>query len=182
MPETERRISDLELVRQAIEMPGELSPAYTYFRELSYGNQAYLYMQGAREIVGKFIDWPKVGRHVIAKSKAYEIIRPVFRKVGRLALEGAGVEEPVEPEEPEQVLTGFVPSRCMFTLRQTEGEEVPPPKIPSWDMVRAMGKLGLRQVEFDSTNGNLQGYSRGLEFAISPIVFNYWKTLFHEWA
>jgi hypothetical protein len=173
MPETSSRISDLELVRQAVEMPGQMGPQYTYFRELSLGNQAYLYMQGAREIVGKYIDWPKVGRHVIAKSRAYEIIRPWFRKIAA----------EVDGEEAEaELLGGFVPSRCMFILSQTEGEPLPPIQIPKWDMVLAMDKLGLREVEFDSMNGNLQGYSRGLEFAISPIARDRRKTMFHEWA
>jgi len=31
-------------------------------------------------------------------------------------------------------------------------------------------------------NGNLQGYSRGLEFAISPIARDRRKTMFHEWG
>src|SRR5262249_21205666 len=98
MPETSPRISDVELVRQAVEMPGQMGPQYSYFRELSFGNQAYLYMQGAREIVGKFIDWKKFGRHVIAGSRAFEIIRPVFYR-----------RETEDPDEPD-VLRGFVPT------------------------------------------------------------------------
>jgi len=47
-------------------------------------------------------------------------------------------------------------------------------------MARALGKLGIHQVEYDETNGNLQGYSRGLEFAISPIAANRIKTTFHK--
>lgn len=171
MPE-QTRVSDLELVRQAVEMPGQMGPQYTYFRELSFGNQAYLWMQGAREIVGKYIDWPKVGRHVIAGSKAYEIIRPVFRKIATIDVEGQEVEE--------ELLTGFVPSRCMFTLSQTDGPEVPPIQVPKWDMALALGKLGIHEVEFDSANGNLQGFSRGLEYAVSPIAHNRLKTIFHE--
>lgn len=50
MPETKPRVSDLELVRQAVEMPGEMSPAYTRFRDLTIGNQALLWMQVAREL------------------------------------------------------------------------------------------------------------------------------------
>ena len=162
------RISDLELVRQAVEMPGQMGPQYNYFRELSFGNQAYLYYQGAREIVGKFIDWKKVGRHVIAGSKAFEIIRPIFYKR--------------ETEDEEEVLRGFTGSRCMFTLSQTDGEAVPPIVIPKWDKVLAMGKLALHEVEFDSMSGNTQGFSRGLEYAVSPIAANPAKTMFHEWG
>lgn len=164
----ESRVSDVELVRQALEMPGEMGPQYSYFYTYSVGNMAYLWMQGAREIAGKYRDWPKVGRHVIAGRKAYEIIRPTFRTV----LNEAG--------EEEEVFTGFVGSRCIFTLGQTEGEQLPPIQTPRWELIGALGRFGISQVEFDSLDGNLQGYSRGLEFAISPIAANRLKTTFHE--
>lgn len=80
-------------------------------------------------------------------SKAYEIVRPIFYK------------RETQNENEVEVLRGFTPVRCKFTLSQTAGEEVPPIQIPKWDMVLAKSKLGLRQVEFDSTNGNLQGFS-----------------------
>lgn len=68
-------------------MDGSLGPQYSYFRDFSPGNMAYLWMQGAREIVGKQIDWTKVGRHVIKSGRAYEIIRPIFRRVVTLETE-----------------------------------------------------------------------------------------------
>jgi len=80
-------------------------------------------------------------------SKAYEIVRPISYK------------RETQNENEVEVLRGFTPVRCKFTLSQTAGEEVPPIQIPKWDMVLAKSKLGLRQVEFDSTNGNLQGFS-----------------------
>ena len=43
-----------------------------------------------------------------------------------------------------------------------------------------LGKLGMRMVEFDSQNGNLQGYSRGVEIAVSPIAARPDKTALHE--
>lgn len=103
-------------------------------------------------------------------NKAYEIIRLIFYK------------REIQNEDEVEVLRGFTHVPCKFTLSQTAGEEVPPIQIPKWDMVLALSKLGMRQVEFDSSNGNLQGISRGLEFAVSPIAFNRWKTNFHEWG
>ena len=87
-------------------------------------------------------------------NKAYEIIRPISH------------ERETQNEDEVEVLRGVKPGRCKFTLSQTASEEVQPIQIPKWDMILAMGKLGMRQVEFDSTNGNLQGFSRGLEFAV----------------
>ena len=38
----------------------------------------------------------------------------------------------------------------------------------------------MREVPFDQVNGNLQGWSRGVEFAINPLAANRNKTVFHE--
>lgn len=162
------KISDRELVRQAYEMPGEMGPQYSYFYPYSLGNQAYLWMQGAREIIGKYRDWLNVGRHVLSGGKAYEIFRPNLIKV----TSDEGLEE--------EVLAGWLRSRCIFTLSQTEGEALPPIQMPRWDLANALGKLGVREVPFTSTDGNLQGYAVGLEFAVSPIAHNRLKTVFHE--
>jgi hypothetical protein len=40
--------------------------------------------------------------------------------------------------------------------------------------------LGIREAYFNSPDGNLQGYSRGLEFAVNPMAVNPSKTTFHE--
>jgi hypothetical protein len=93
-----------------------IGPQYSYFdTNYSFGNMAYLYYQGAREIIGKYSDWKNVGRWVLKGSRAYEIIRPVFRQIVSL-----------ETGEEEHALSGFVPSRCIFTLSQTGGPELPP--------------------------------------------------------
>jgi hypothetical protein len=51
---------------------------------------------------------------------------------------------------------------------------------PGWDLTTALGKPGIREVPFDNANGNLQGWSHGVEFAINPIAVNRTKTTFHE--
>jgi hypothetical protein len=43
-----------------------------------------------------------------------------------------------------------------------------------------LGRLGMRQVEYQSSSGNMQGYSHGVELAVSPIAANPLKTLIHE--
>ena len=80
MADTTPRVSDRELVKQAYEMPGEMAAHYSYFSyfySYSLNNQAYLWMQGARDIIGKYRDWPKVHRHVVAGGKDYEISAPI---------------------------------------------------------------------------------------------------------
>lgn len=70
----------------------------------------------------------------------------------------------------------------MFTLSQTDGPEIPPIRVPKWDMAMAMGKLGLHEGEYEGLDGNRQGYSQGLAYAVSPIAANRLKTTTHEWA
>lgn len=172
MPTTPNHQIDFsQLLDEALEQPGEIAPYYSYFHPYSFTNMAYLYAQGAREIVGTYKAWQTVGRHVVRGNEAYEIIRPII------------VERPVEGDEDgktEPVLIGFKPVRCIFTLSQTEGEPLPPKETPGWSVVHALGNLGIRQVEFRSLDGNLQGYSRGVDIAVSPIAANPFKTTIHE--
>ena len=77
-------------------------------------------------------------------STAYENMRSFF--YGR----------ETQNEDEVEVLRGIKPVRYMSTLSQTASEEVPPLQIPKWDMARAMSRLRMRHVEFDSTNETLQ--------------------------
>ena len=56
------------------------------------------------------------------------------------------------------------------------------PEIPAWSKERALAALGIQEVPFVETNGNVQGYARKREIAISPIAAMPHKTLFHELA
>jgi hypothetical protein len=70
-----------------------------------------------------------------------------------------------------------------FVLAQTEGDAVPAQmQIPSWDKVRALDTLGVREVPFTHTDGNVQGYARGRTVAVSPLAQLPAKTLLHELA
>jgi hypothetical protein len=53
---------------------------------------------------------------------------------------------------------------------QTDGEPVPMPEIPEWDKGRALVALGIEQIPFAHTNGNVQGYAKKPQVAISPLA------------
>jgi hypothetical protein len=135
-------------------------------------------MQGIHEPVASASRWKQLGREVTNWKERKEVIVPQFAK-----------EPPPEPPEGESIeekrervarLIGFKVVRAVFPLSATDGPELPPQPIPGWDLETALSKLGIREVPFDSTNGNLQGYSHGLEFAINPIAVNRNKTVMHE--
>jgi hypothetical protein len=129
-----------------------------------------LKMQGVEEPVGSYKTWPKVKRHVKRNERAHEILHPVIVQVEN------------EAGEKEPRVVGFKYVSLVFSLSQTEGEALPPKPIPGWDLATALDKLGIREVPFESTDGNTHGYSDGVEIAISPIAANPNKTRFHEIA
>jgi len=141
---------------------------YNRFYEYSFLNQMFLRMQGVYEPVATMKRWNALGRTVLGGSRAKEIIVPIFAR------------KPKEDEGEEAAIIGFKAVRRIFTLSQTDGQELPPVQVPEWDVDTALAKLGIRQVPFTALSGNVQGYSRGHDIAISPIAVHPAKTRFHE--
>jgi N-terminal domain of anti-restriction factor ArdC len=167
-PSEQRNIDWGKVIETALTAPGDMHGVYDRFYSYSFLNQIYLLMQGAREPVATYKRWSAIGRQVVKGAKAKEIIRPIFAKR----------EEKDNGEEPS--LIGFKPVKCIFTLSETEGEELPPVQLPEWDVDTALEKLGIRQVPFTALSGNVQGYSRGHDVSINPVAVNPAKTLIHE--
>ena len=84
--------------------------------------------------------------------------------------------------EDELYITAFVWKPRWFVLAQTEGEPVSMPEIPEWNKERALAALGIEEIPFTHTNGNVQGYAKKSQVAISPLAELPHKTLFHEVA
>jgi antirestriction protein ArdC len=157
-----------ELLKAALEMPGEAGNTYNRFRRLSLGNQVLLMMQGLFEPVHTYKGWTGLGRQVRKGSKAKSIYVPMFRK-----------KEDKNGEE-HQFLSGFKLVPSMFGVSETDGDELPPYEPPTWSKERAMAKLGITERPFDLIDGNVQGYSTGKEVAINPVAVYPFKTLMHE--
>jgi hypothetical protein len=175
MPET--KVDWPRLMNEALTAPGNLGNTYSRFHEYSLTNELLFLIQGLREPVASYSRWKALGRQVRAGSRAKEVIVPVLVK-----------ERPPEDEtldeKRERVsrLIGFKVVRAVFGLSDTEGDELPDVPTPGWNLQAAFDKLGIREMPFDSTNGNLQGYSRGLQYAINPVAVNATKTRYHELA
>lgn len=159
-----------ELLRAALEMPGEAGNTYNRFRRLSIGNQVLLMMQGLMEPVNTYKGWLGLNRQVRKGSKAKAIYVPMFRKV-----------EDEKGEEKER-LSGFKLVPSMFGVSETDGEELPEWEPPMWSQSRALEKLGIRKTTFSIIDGNAQGYSVGKQVAINPVAVYPFKTLMHELA
>jgi hypothetical protein len=167
-----------QLLDEALTAPGSLTGVYDRFHDYSLTNMLLFRMQGIREPVASASRWKQLGRRVVNWQHRKEVIVPVL--VNEKAPEPTE-DEPLEEKRKRAArLIGFKVVRAVFALSDTEGPEIPPQLTPGWDYQTALGKLGIREVPFDNTNGNLQGWSQGIEFAINPIAVNRLKTTYHE--
>ncbi len=135
-----------ELLEQALTMPGELSSAYSRFRQYSLNNQVLLFMQGVTGPVATYAKWQEMDRQVKKGSRAKSILRPILYK----ERDDAGTEV--------SKLRGFKMVRCIFELDDTEGEPLPPYEPSQWSPSKALETLGITEVPFNYMDGNTMGY------------------------
>lgn len=174
MAESKSKIDPVKTLDEALELEGEVAAYYSYFGDpYSLTNMAYLNAQGAHEIVGLKRQWESVGREPLpdAWKHRYKIWVPWFRQI----------IDPDDPEgAPKKVLGGFNDVRCIYTYSQTSGEPIEPKPTPDWDIEQVITALGMRRVPFDLQFGGIQGYSIGVELAVSPIAADPLETALHE--
>ena len=164
-----------ELLKAAVMEPGLILRAYSAFHGYSLGNQVAALIQcHQRKIeagpINTYPGWKKLNRQVKKGEKAIWLCIPLTRKTKE------------EGREGEQVITTFVWKPNWFVLSQTNGEPVAMPELPMWDKEKALAALGIQEIPFTDTNGNVQGYAQKRQVAISPIAAMPHKTLFHELA
>jgi hypothetical protein len=162
------------LLNEALTTPGNMTGVYDRYHDYSLTNMLLFHLQGIHEPVASFSRWKSLGRHVLQGSQAKDVIVPVLVK------EPTPEETAEEKRERVARLIGFKVVRAVFALSDTEGPEPPPIRLPGWDVETALAKLGIRQVPFEEVNGNIQGYSSGVDIAINPTAVRPAKTLMHE--
>lgn len=173
-----------ELLNRALTEPGVVSRAYSAFHGYSIGNQILALVQCAERgitpgPIATFIGWKDKGRYVRKGEKAITLCQPVTCK--RKAPDDPPGVETGDDTEPG-TFTRFVYRPHWFVLSQTDGQNLEPPTMPSWDQARALGVLGIVEEPFMATDGNCQGYARQRSIAVSPLAELPHKTRFHELA
>jgi antirestriction protein ArdC len=164
-----------DLLRKAVTQPGLISSAYSQFHNYSFGNVLLAAVQcaGRRIPLGPmatFNRWKELGRYVRKGEKALTLCQPVT------------IAKKDENGEEGEVLIRFTFRNRWFVLAQTEGAEVASPTLPTWDKAEALGTLNITEIPFDLIDGNVLGFARGREVAVSPVNPHPWKTTFHEIA
>ncbi len=168
----------VRLLEAAVREPGKSHIAYSAFHGYSIGNQLLAMIQCAERgitpgPIGSFNKWKERGRHVQRGQRAIALWMPITVK-RTIEQEGA---------DPEQVaFTKFLLKRNWFTLSQTEGQHYTPEPIPNWDRHLALQTLGIQEIPVDHLDGNVWGFARGKQIAISPISPMPTRTMLHEIA
>lgn len=168
-----------ELLLDAVQRPGQISRAYTLFHNYSMGNALeILYQCASRGIepgpINTYPGWKNLGRQVSKGQKALSLWMPVTRRT---------IERDRESGEvTESTFTRFIYKAHWFVVSQTTGKTQDFKGAPGFDKDRALAELKIKQIAFDHTDGNCQGFARRREIAVSPIADMPHKTTFHEIA
>jgi antirestriction factor ArdC-like protein len=165
-----------QLLEEAVTQPGLILKAYSAFHGYSLGNQLAALLQcqlfGIEPgPIDTYKGWLDKARHVRKGEKAIWLCMPLARK-----------KTNPETGEDELYIAAFVWKPRWFVLSQTEGEPVAMPESPEWNKERALAALGIEEILFTHINGNVQGYAKKTQVAVSPIAGLPHKTLFHEVA
>lgn len=181
MTDKTQKINFSELLTKAVSEKGRLLEAYSAFHNYSFQNQLLALQQCADRglkisPLSTFLNWQKKGRRVKKGEKALHLCMPVsFKKE----------VENIDGEILEETKSFFVYRSKFFLLSQTEGENINEQdfKAKDWSKADCLKNLNIKLIDFDSINGNTQGYAtKGRKIAINPLAQLPIKTLFHEIA
>jgi antirestriction protein ArdC len=178
-----------ELLSRALTEPGVVSRAYSAFHGYSLGNQILAFVQCAERgispgPIATFMGWKEKGRYVRKGEKAITLCQPVTVKRKTAVDQSRPAADSTESElsQDAETFTRFIFRPHWFVLAQTDGQDVEPPPVPTWDRARALDALGIVEEPFTATDGNCQGYARQRTIAVSPLAELPDKTRFHELA
>jgi hypothetical protein len=161
------------LLESVLTVEGSTLGIYNRLHRYSMGNRALLMYQGVTpQPVATYQGWQAVNRQVKRGAKARAIIRPITVKI----------HDKLDENGNPRVVQRFKLVNAIFPICDTEGEPLPDIETPVWSRERAIGALGVRQVEFASFDSNTQGYSIGNTFAINPTAPYSELTTLHELA
>ena len=182
------------LLRDAVSTPGKLLEAYTAFHNFSVGNSLLALFQCYERGItpgplNTYKGWQQLGRQVRKGEKAIVLCMPLaYKKRVREETqdpEESGTNQPAQGEKDvcdEITRYRFALRPYWFVLAQTDGEAAFTPPTPGFDLTTALQELRIQQVDFESTNGNAQGYAFERSIAINPLAQVPHKTTFHELA
>jgi antirestriction protein ArdC len=170
-----------ELLHEAVEKPGRMLQAYSAFHNYSIGNALLAFEQCVRRRLqpgplNTYRGWLERKRQVRKGETGITLCMPMPLK------RTAPTDETGEEQAKPQTRHAFTFRAYWFVLTQTEGEATEAAPIPGFDLEMALRSLDIQRVTFDEINGNIQGFARNRQIAVSPLAALPQKTTFHEMA
>ena len=179
------------LIKQALTMPGTLNKCYGLFHSYSFSNCLLaMFQMEAMGIditpIGTRGKWKTLNKWVETGSTPIAILYPVFSSFWK-------TEEEKQPDGTIKhknvkitYISGFQVHHEHFALSQTR-EYKPETELKSAlniDWTDVLNKLNIKQIKWDTINGNAQGYALPMsrELAINPLCATVDKTMVHEIA
>lgn len=176
-----------QILADAVNKAGVISSCYKNFWNYSFGNQLLaLFECSSRGLtpgpIHTFQGWLALNRHVKRGERAITLCMPIILKAKQDPPKDAEADDAETATKPATVRKRFIYRPHWFVLSQTDGEPVVPVAIPQWSERLACHVLLIDRIPFTHTDGNVQGYARNREFAVSPIAHHPHRTAFHEIA
>jgi antirestriction protein ArdC len=156
--------------------------AYTAFHNYSFGNALLALEQCMRRNLepgplNTYRGWLEKKRQVRKGERGITLCMPMpFKRAAQCE-----TNDETDTAQPE-MRYAFRFRAYWFVLAQTEGDETYAAPIPNFDIEAALRTLNIDRIPFDEINGNIQGFARARQIAISPVAALPHKTTFHELA
>ena len=172
------------LVRDILTNPFRIDSCYSLFHNYSILNSLALSFQIQKRGLkvgpcASFKKWSELGGRVNKGEKALFVCVPFQIKDKLHTIKK--IVDGVEKEEPG-IITLFQWKPCVFTYAQVSGVDEPKMEGLSWDYKKALDKLGIKELPYNSTDGNCQGYATDEGIALNPIGKHKVRTAVHEIA
>lgn len=179
------------LINEALTHEGTINKAFSLFHDYSLSNSLLAYFQMKRmgldvTPIGTKNKWKTLGKTVKYPSKAMAILYPVFSSFWKdeevKNADGTTTKKRIKIT----YISGFKVHHEHYAYSQCKeyGQETPQRVDLKIDWARVLNDLKIKQVKWDTIEGNAQGYARPMlrELAINPLCSSRDKTMVHEIA
>lgn len=189
-----RSLKDIDknqLIDIALNEKGTISNCYHLFHNFSSTNAWLLSIQQVDmgldvSPVMCSTDWVKNGFITEETRKRHYYDRLWARRKGKAPAKDKDGNE-LKNDKGEVILKTIYPfTKSYLSLNQFKKSELLKDFTPNYtvDFKSALERMGMKEVNFSETNGNIQGYClpSTQEIAINPVAENAQKTMLHEIA
>lgn len=175
-----------DILKEVLTKEGVLSTCYSKFHNFSINNQFLAYWQlKCRNMpispIASKTTWGKLNRKINVGAKALWLWMP------KGSYKYEKIDEVTGEKYTVSGCTGFEYVNRWYSLEMTNGQDIKETndKINlSYNFEKAYKILGVKLVDFEKVNGNIQGYANPEQktLALNPLANHVEMTIWHELA